>query len=118
MFARRALPAPDALWAAYADDLALTLRHVMACLARVQTVLRLLRLATALALSAPKTVMAPLFGWESEDAVRAEVSRVAPSFSELQIAGHARYLGVLLGPTARPVFWRAAAAKFWSRLCD
>lgn len=86
-------PAPGCLWGAYASDVALALRRLVACLASAQTVLRLLRLARALAL-------------ESVDEVRAAVSWVAPGFSVVQIVGCARYLGAMLGPVARPEFSR------------
>lgn len=49
--------------------------------------------------------------------MRIGVVDIVPVFG-VQIAGRARYLGVLLGPGAQAGCWREAARKYWWRLCE
>lgn len=118
VLSRRALPFPTCLWSAYADDLALTLRSLFLHLRVLQSLIRILRFATAMALAPRKSVIVPLFDWADDAAIRRRVTDVAPALGGMQIACSAKYLGVQVGPGAAEVFWDAATRKYWSRLLD
>jgi len=105
---------PTAVVKAFADDIAIVLDDVGNALHTLGGIYADLAKFSGLVLNIPKCVLVPL--WVSD---AAQISReLVTSFSQwanISVAYHAKYLGVLVGPTSVDTFWDHAIKKYLDR---
>ena len=94
---------PSTLLRAYADDIALVL-HSLACCSVLEPLFSNYGDISGLRLHYGKSMVVPLMLAPFEQ-VRHRIAAVAPRWGAFSIAGHAKYLGFLLGPTRGDLLW-------------
>ena len=105
--------APAVLIRAYADDIALVLRSLRD--ARIlEAIFNEYEFISRLHLHPSKSVVVPLY-LGGHDEVRASLMNAARAWGAFKIAGHAKYLGYMLGPTRGEQAWSDALRKMHER---
>jgi len=101
----------DALFAGYADDLAIALRNVFEGIVPLWLVLCIIRGATGLSQNAKKTVLLML--WQQPiDVVRRRIASMVPALASIRIEDYAEHLGIMIGPGMEAVKWNKASARY------
>jgi len=105
--------APAVLIRAYADDIALVLRSLRDA-RMLEVIFGEYEFISRLRLHPSKSVVVPLY-LGGHDEVRASLMHVARAWGAFKIAGHAKYLGFVLGPTRGEQAWSDAVRKMHER---
>ena len=105
---------PEVLVRAYADDIGLVVPRGPGSCGGLSTIFAEYGLVSRLRLHFGKSVLVPLSLHPHED-IRQAVAAVAPLWGALTIAGHAKYLGFLMGPTRGDHIWDGIFTKMSER---
>ena len=99
---------------AYADDIALVLGHGPRQRGVLEVIFGEYEFVSCLKLHRGKSIIVPL-SLLPHDQIRAAVAGAARLWAEFTLAGHAKYLGFLLGPTRASLAWDTAFTKMQER---
>ena len=106
---------PSAIVRAYADDTAVLLQDLQRDAPTLAKIFADFGSMSNLHLNLNKTVITPLFPQPELAAVREALTRLIPSWSAVQFAYNARYLGFILGPGAGDQGWKHPTHKSLQR---
>ena len=105
---------PGVTLRAYADDIALVLRHGPRECGPLEIIFSEYEFVSCLRLHRGKSIIVPL-SLHSHTQVRSSVAAVAKLWGEFTVSGHAKYLGFLLGPTRELLVWDPIFKKMQER---
>jgi endonuclease/exonuclease/phosphatase family metal-dependent hydrolase len=111
------LPRPLSAIGAFADDIVITVMHLMKALRDLFPLFDLLAQAAGLQLNTKKTVIIPLSA-TTEFEIRRFLVDTLPGWGGMHINSAGKLLGIMIGPEAANERWTAAASKFWTRSRD
>jgi hypothetical protein len=111
------LPRPLNSIGAFADDIVVTVLHLLPAMRTLFPIFDLLLRAAGLRLNTKKTVIIPL-GLTTEFNIRRFLIDALPRWGGMLIQPAGKLLGILIGPGADDQRWAAATAKYWTRARD
>jgi hypothetical protein len=111
------LPKPLNTVVAFADDLAIVARRILAALKVLQPAFEDLALASGLRLHTGKSLIVPV-GRTTAFAVRRFLVDSLPQWAGMRIDSKGKLLGVFVGPAASACRWTTTGDKFWRRARD
>ena len=106
----------DEVVSAFADDIAVVLENLWVSAPALQTLFKEFQEISALTLNVKKTVMIPLWPFQSAGSVSRLLRELCPSWRDLEVASRGRYLGFVIGPNAEADGWIKPLAKFEQRV--
>jgi hypothetical protein len=101
--------------AAFADDLGMSLKDVVAGLVQLVPMFDLISLASSLRLNWKKTFLIN-FSKLSHFALKRKVEETIPRITGITISGSGKYLGFMGGPDQQLVLWSSPIKKFLDRV--